>query len=118
MSEDNTENNSSEEKIKKGRPKGSKNKRKRGRPKTKKKSYYKPKPKLKEETDLSNVQLPEHELPTIKQYKDRENLVIPETLEAIPTSEKKAPKHTQDNLLDSLLDENKLNEESLRREHK
>lgn len=113
MQEDDTENISTDEKSKKGRPKGSKNKRKRGRPKTKKKSYYKAKAKIKiQETDISNVQLPKFELTPLKQYKDKENLIIPETLEAFPTTEKKAPKLTQENLLDANLDEQKLTEKS------
>ncbi len=101
-------------KTKKGRPKGSKNKRKRGRPK-KKKTYVRKNYKVKktDEEVLGNVQLP-----PIKNLKPKEKLVIPKTLEAIPTNEKEAPKYSQDTLLDSLLDDSKLKEESVRENKK
>jgi hypothetical protein len=90
----------------KGRPKGSKNKRKRGRPKSKKKYVYRPK---KKEADLSNVQIPE--LPQIRNLKPKEIFVVPNTLDATPVPEKQAPKSSQDAIIDSLLDEEKLTEE-------
>lgn len=113
MSEEELE-DSSLKKTNKGRPKGAKNKRKRGRPKSKK--TYQRKNKIstkKDEEVLENVTLP-----SIKDIKTKDKLIIPETLEAVPVTEKEAPKFSQDTLLDSLLDENKLNEESLREKNK
>jgi hypothetical protein len=101
-------------KNRRGRPKGAKNKRKRGRPK--KKKVYKRQTPISKKADkevLDNVQLP-----SIKNLKPKENIIIPETLEAIPVSEKEAPKFTQDVLIDSLLNEEKLNEESIREVNK
>lgn len=114
MSENESEDLNPDKKTNRGRPKGAKNKRKRGRPK--KKKTYQRKNKTSDKTEqeiLENVIIP-----NIKNLKTKEKIVIPETLEAIPVEEKQAPRVSQDSLLDSLLDINKLNEESLRENDK
>lgn len=94
-------------KNKGGRPKGVKNKPKRGRPKGsgKKRPVGRP-PVFKKDGKVIKI-------PTVRQFKKKEKkeeIVVPQTLEAKPVKKSKAPKASEEDLLNAVLDDEKFTE--------
>ena len=94
-------------KNKGGRPKGVKNKPKRGRPKGsgKKRPVGRP-PVFKKDGKVIKI-------PTVRQFKKKEKkeeIVVPQTLEAKPVKKSKAPETTENDLLNAVLDDEKFTE--------
>ena len=94
-------------KNKGGRPKGVKNKPKKGRPKGsgKKRPVGRP-PVFKKDGKVIKI-------PTVKQLekrakKEKDEFVVPQTLEAKPVKKSKAPKATENDLLNAVLDDEKF----------
>ena len=94
-------------KNKGGRPKGVKNKPKKGRPKGsgKKRPVGRP-PVFKRDGKVIKI-------PTVRQFKKKEKkeeIVVPQTLEAKPVKKSKAPKASEEDLLNAVLDDEKFTE--------
>lgn len=92
-------------KNKGGRPKGVKNKPKKGRPKGsgKKRPVGRP-PVFKKDGKVIKI-------PTVRQFKKKEKkeeIVVPQTLEAMPVKKSKVPKATEEDLLNAVLDDEKF----------
>lgn len=111
-SSDNSQNSQQEQPVfknKGGRPKGVKNKPRRGRPKGsgKKRPIGRP-PIIKKDGKVIRI-------PTVKQLekkekKEKEEFEVSQTLEAKPVKKTKAPKVTENDLLNATLDDDKFTE--------
>jgi hypothetical protein len=111
-SSDNSQNSQQEQPVfknKGGRPKGVKNKPRRGRPKGsgKKRPIGRP-PIIKKDGKVIRI-------PTVKQLekkekKEKEEFEVSQTLEAKPVKKTKAPKVTENDLLNAALDDEKFTE--------